>query len=38
MISKEKKIWCKEEDETLRTIYEDQGEKSWSVIAKRLYS
>ncbi len=38
MISKEKKIWCEEEDEILRRLYEGEGEQSWSVIAKRLSS
>jgi hypothetical protein len=38
MITKEKKIWCEEEDETLKRLYEEEGEESWSIIAKRLAS
>lgn len=38
MIAKEKKIWCEEEDNTLKKLYEEEGDKSWSSIAKRLSS
>lgn len=35
MITRERKIWCEEEDNMLKTLYEE-GEQSWSLIAKRL--
>lgn len=36
MITKEKKIWCEDEDAALKRLFEEEGEQSWSVVAKRL--
>ncbi|XP_031472907.1 uncharacterized protein LOC116245566 [Nymphaea colorata] len=36
MITKEKKIWCEEEDAALKRLFEEEGEQSWSIVAKRL--
>jgi hypothetical protein len=36
MIAKQKKIWSEEEDIALKKMYEEEGEQSWSIIAKRL--
>ena len=36
MIAKQKKVWSKEEDIALKKMYEEEGEQSWSIIAKRL--
>jgi hypothetical protein len=36
MISAEKKIWSEEEDVLLRNLYEEEGLRNWSLIAKRM--
>jgi hypothetical protein len=36
MISAEKKIWSQEEDTILKNLYEEEGIRNWSLLAKKM--